>query len=680
MFRRASEEYHLSAETWKLLHENDGGGSPRFTPDKDLLSDAAHKLNSQSVMTHAREVWRQIRKQWKDFDPGPEKLVTKHFYDVAQDDWIPEQVMVQIDKTPFGRGALRECFRMKEVRVETREIAGEDVPAESPVRHDSAEAAVSGEESPRDHSPRSPRVGLATVAKGLIEMRHDERRMIWVAKRSIADHGDLEAHRHSCRVDVVSQSVAKHCAELFNQEVQRRAKDTGLGRCGAHDVDFLLTHVVEMDDGSTYGAEAFVFGHYEKHSNNSGGTMGCRNTPQSFSYFTWRQSGHRHMVVDVQGVGDIYTDPAIHFLPSHVSNSLKSTDSPVNLGLRGFALFLWSHRYNAIDKLLELPEFALSPAERAHKPVMATNQKIKDMASTGATIAACRSEVSTAASERTTSSESFEVGLGDVPGVDLEWAMQPPCDAPSAPRPTFGRGQALQLELVEAACHMEIATMYNDGRICLGAPGSGPQRVDIQSALFHLVEAARLGLAEALLALARLASDMPHEEFLPHVVGQEKHKPLCLDLLARAGALGAFDAHGAAARLILDGGYSGEGQQALLVASRHLEAYVEGASAAANAPIPEQELESHDLHCQHGCTFGWEGHGWAVHAALARAAELYEAELSEEPGSRAKARGLWEYAAEIALEDPCLAKQAMRYSERAANLEDDDEEEEPQDA
>lgn len=34
--------------------------------------------------------------------------------------------------------------------------------------------------------------------------------------------------------------------------------------------------------------------------------------PQAFSHFTFERSGHQLIVVDIQGVGDLYTDPQIH--------------------------------------------------------------------------------------------------------------------------------------------------------------------------------------------------------------------------------------------------------------------------------------------------------------------------------------------------------------------------------
>lgn len=35
-------------------------------------------------------------------------------------------------------------------------------------------------------------------------------------------------------------------------------------------------------------------------------------SPQAFSHFTFERSGHQLIVVDIQGVGDLYTDPQIH--------------------------------------------------------------------------------------------------------------------------------------------------------------------------------------------------------------------------------------------------------------------------------------------------------------------------------------------------------------------------------
>ena len=60
--------------------------------------------------------------------------------------------------------------------------------------------------------------------------------------------------------------------------------------------------------------EHFIEGDYMKYNSNSGfiNNEFCRKTPQAFSHFTFERSGHELMVVDIQGVGDLYTDPQIH--------------------------------------------------------------------------------------------------------------------------------------------------------------------------------------------------------------------------------------------------------------------------------------------------------------------------------------------------------------------------------
>ena len=37
-----------------------------------------------------------------------------------------------------------------------------------------------------------------------------------------------------------------------------------------------------------------------------------RNTPQAFSHFTYELSQHSLLICDIQGVGDMYTDPQVH--------------------------------------------------------------------------------------------------------------------------------------------------------------------------------------------------------------------------------------------------------------------------------------------------------------------------------------------------------------------------------
>ncbi|CAK0879344.1 unnamed protein product [Prorocentrum cordatum] len=77
---------------------------------------------------------------------------------------------------------------------------------------------------------------------------------------------------------------------------------------------------------------------------------------------------------------------------------------------------------------------------------------------------------------------------------------------------------------------------------------------------------------------------------------------------------------------------------------------------------------------RHGATFGWEDHGLEAHSAYAKAAEIRVGEPGKD--AKAHAKRLWEAASECAMEDPRLAKQAMRYMERGEALDPEAEDEE----
>ena len=72
-----------------------------------------------------------------------------------------------------------------------------------------------------------------------------------------------------------------------------------------------------------------------------------RNTPQAFSHFTYEKSGRTLLVCDIQGVGDLWTDPQIHSIK-------EDAYGKGNLGQQGIDKFLESHKCNEICRWLKL--------------------------------------------------------------------------------------------------------------------------------------------------------------------------------------------------------------------------------------------------------------------------------------------------------------------------------------
>lgn len=158
-----------------------------------------------------------------------------------------------------------------------------------------------------------------------------------VAKRYIREG----VKRHQYYEDVAMYMVAAHWGRLYNTlDPPKKIK-------------YVPAAVLELPQRRPrplmFALEPMLVGTFCKHNNNYGFVARrSRWTPQAFSHFTYAASEGNVLIVDIQGVEDIYTDPQI-LTRDGVGYGRG------NLGHKGIRRFMRSHRCNPVCRALGLP-------------------------------------------------------------------------------------------------------------------------------------------------------------------------------------------------------------------------------------------------------------------------------------------------------------------------------------
>jgi len=168
-------------------------------------------------------------------------------------------------------------------------------------------------------------------------------------KFKIAQHpGDFVLKIRMAQVPIAAilqddrtQKRAEYWANLWNARTSQK-------------INFVSTFLLLFSERGNLvcNAEPFINGNYCKHNNNFGAVIPnesnpARYTPHAFSHFTYEASNGEEMVVDIQGSGNLYTDPQIH-------SQMRGKYGQGDLGADGMTTFFNTHICSQMCKELNL--------------------------------------------------------------------------------------------------------------------------------------------------------------------------------------------------------------------------------------------------------------------------------------------------------------------------------------
>ncbi|XP_047143201.1 eukaryotic elongation factor 2 kinase isoform X1 [Hydra vulgaris] len=433
--------------------------------------------NSHGNWIDAIKKAKKVKDPWAEFNIAelyPTERVQRYRYQASKKKWIQDIIFVKMETEPFAKGAMRKCFRMKKL-------------------------------------PTTVHTNDWAYANNIVAKIHMNETIM--AKQYFDD--------------VKLQMDAKLWAEEYNRRDPPKKIDIMQQAC---------CKFIHREGQPMYHIENFIEGNYVKYNSNTGFVLHeedthVRATPQAFSHFTFERSGHQLIIVDIQGVGDLYTDPQIH-----TANGDDYGDA--NLGTKGMALFFGTHQCTELCEKLNLKKFDLSEEEK---------KRIDNAGSKSSSSTELKSDTFSGSSRRI--SVNFEI-IKSISSSSLQSNEE--FSEPPSPRNVFDDGndvnnyfeqhlhisssaapmEELTQELIKdrlnglanfqeqqistlGKVHFELATYNYIGRFTDTKP-------DFSSALFHLYQAASCGDLSANKILAYKYFNFHTDEFEDLLI-QEDH-------------------------------------------------------------------------------------------------------------------------------------------------------------
>lgn len=481
---------------------------------KNQIKPKIRKISSRERWQRAAMKIKLMKDPWAKFEieKYPGENVVRHRYDPVKRAWKKDICLVKMEDDSFANGSMRECFRLKKL---------------SNFSHDKCWKTSSN----------------------------------YVAKSYLSDDIINENYFD----DVKVQMDAKLWAEIYNRFNPPKKIDM---------FQMCILEFKERPGSPLFHLEHYMQGQYIKYNSNAGfvDDAHLRNTPHAFSHFTFECSSHEQIVVDIQGVGDLYTDPQIH-------TSTGTDYGDGNLGIKGFALFFHSHTCNDICKSLGLSPFDLASTEAEElKNHTSIDFKISNITTKSRGDEEPLFITSKIDENRKYHPKNDEHSISEIDeklahidlNLDFSHSISSDTDIVDSPyfsdeafkyvnskmfdkpRPSTVSAEMDNLfnsdveylhrlqdfsvfESILAKVHLELAKYHEIGRFLK----SDIDEIDHESAFFHLQQSAKLGELDALVNLAKIYMQIPRD-LLPEyeIKSSDANYNIGLDFMIEAAERG----------------------------------------------------------------------------------------------------------------------------------------------
>lgn len=344
----------------------------------------------------------------------------------------------------------------------------------------------------------------------------------FMAKRYMASKDDI---RSVYEDDVIMQEVCKVLCASFNSHDPAPPKQIDMLHVG-------LIRLIDRPNKPCLGYESFIQGRYHKWNTNAGwtDTVTLRHTPHAFSFASYRETLGAMMVVDIQGINDLYTDPQVHTRDGEGFGE-------GNLGARGMALFLRKFRFdlNPVVQYMRYTPFAFLKGEQGE----ASRDEIEKFQAGQSYLVSQAWSKRRQASLQSSPSEwpdAQDVAFGQ--GVDIdtdaygvpEFILDCSKNLPVGECPMRIRSSIPLKETAEAAVHAALAKLYDEDDERVVCDGVDPTK----ASFFHRWMAALAGCKDSMIICAEHTNTTASSVMnWYHAAAMAGSRAACLEALAR---------------------------------------------------------------------------------------------------------------------------------------------------